>query len=240
MSSSPTPKASRRQLPAKRTPERDAVPMNATAAKLLVAAGDLMIERNSTDISLSDIAEKSGVNSALVKYHFGNKDGLLLALLARDAGAEMANLAFVLDQPISPTEKLRRHIAGIINAYYRFPYLNRLIHLLLHQGREETAREVNRFFVTPLFEFQRRLLAEGIAAGEFRKADPALFYTSLVGACDHLFYGRQMSARFGTNGITDAVRRQYIAHMTNLILGGMLTDKAAIPDDISESPTVRA
>ncbi len=141
MSPSSNPKASRRQVPAKRMPERDAAPMNATAAKLLVAAGDLMIERNSTDISLSDIAEKSGVNSALVKYHFGNKDGLLLALLARDAGAEMANLAFVLDQPISPTEKLKRHIAGIINAYYRFPYLNRLIHLLLHQGNEGTARE---------------------------------------------------------------------------------------------------
>ena len=90
--------------------------MNATAAKLLVAAGDLMIERNTTDVSLSEIAQKSGVNAALVKYHFGNKDGLLLALLARDAAAEMSNLAFVLDQPISPTEKMRRHIAGIINA----------------------------------------------------------------------------------------------------------------------------
>lgn len=240
MSPSPSPKASRRQLPAKRMPEGDAAPMNATAAKLLVAAGDLMIERNSTDISLSDIAEKSGVNSALVKYHFGNKDGLLLALLARDAGAEMANLAFVLDQPISPTDKLRRHIAGIINAYYRFPYLNRLIHLLLHQGSEETAREVNRFFVTPLFEFQRRLLAEGIAAGEFRKVDPVLFYTSLVGACDHLFYGRQMSARFGAKGITDAVRRQYITHVTNLTLGGMLTDRADTPDDISDGSALRA
>src|SRR6201991_1413425 len=119
---------------------------NSTAEKLLVAASELMIERASIEVSLSDIAQKSGVNAALVKYHFGNKDGLLLALLARDAGAEMANLAFVLDQPISPSEKLKRHIAGIINAYYRFPYLNRLIHLLLHQGSEETAREVNRFF----------------------------------------------------------------------------------------------
>ena len=202
--------------------------MNATAAKLLVAAGDLMTERNSTDISLSDIAEKSGVNAALVKYHFGNKDGLLLALLARDAREEIENLAFVLDQPISPTEKLRRHISGIINAYYRFPYLNRLIHLLLHNGSEATAKEVNRFFVRPLFEFQRRLLDEGIAAGEFRKFNPALFYTSLVGACDHLFYGRQMSSRFSSRGITEDVRRQYIIHITDLVLGGMLTEKAAL------------
>ena len=95
-------------------------------------------------------------------------------------------------------------------------------------GSEATAKEVNRFFVTPLFEFQRRLLAEGIAAGEFRKFDPVLFYTSLVGACDHLFYGRQMSSRFARGGITDAARRQYIVHMTDLILGGMLTRKSGM------------
>lgn len=214
--------------------------MNATAAKLLEAAGDLMVERNSTDISLSDIAQKSGVNAALVKYHFGNKDGLLLALLARDAGAEMANLAFVLDQPISPTEKMRRHIAGIINAYYRVPYLNRLIHLLLHQGSEATSKEVHRFFINPLFDFVRRLLDEGVAAGEFRKVDPALFYISLNGACDHLFYGRQMNARFLGSRITDEIRRQYISHMTKLILGGLVIDKAAMPLDLQEQPAGKA
>lgn len=205
--------------------------MNATAAKLLVAAGDLMIERNTTDVSLSEIAQKSGVNAALVKYHFGNKDGLLLALLARDAAAEMTNLAFVLDMPISPTEKMRRHIAGIVNAYYRVPYLNRLIHLLLHQGSPATAKEVHRFFVGPLFEFVSRLLKEGMATGEFRKVDPALFYISLNGACDHLFYGRQMNSHLvGAGGVTDEVRRQYIDHMTKLVLGGLLTDKTAMQE----------
>ena len=49
---------------------------NSTAEKLLVAASELMIERASIEVSLSDIAQKSGVNAALVKYHFGNKDGL--------------------------------------------------------------------------------------------------------------------------------------------------------------------
>ena len=71
------PSKSPRRAAAKPAADKDAAPLNATAAKLLVAAGDLMIERNSTDISLSDIAQKSGVNAALVKYHFGNKDGLV-------------------------------------------------------------------------------------------------------------------------------------------------------------------
>lgn len=194
-----------------------------TAAKLLESAGELMIERNSIDISLSELAKKSGINAALVKYHFGNKDGLLLALLARDSRSEIENLDYLMRQPISPTEKLKLHIAGIIKAYHRFPYLNRLIHRLLYESSEKSAKEVSRFFATPVFEFERRLLEEGVAAGEFRKVDPVLFYISLIGACDHLFHGRQaMSSALGIGDVTEEVRRRYVAHMTELICGGIL------------------
>ena len=115
-------------------PEKLPAGRNATAEKLLDAASELMIARSSIEISLSDIAQKSGANAALVKYHFGNKDGLLLALLARDAATEVANLEYLLAQPISPTAKLKLHISGIIRAYHRFPYMNRLIHYLLHES----------------------------------------------------------------------------------------------------------
>jgi AcrR family transcriptional regulator len=196
---------------------------NATAEKLLVAASELMIARSSIEVSLSDIAQQSGVNAALVKYHFGNKDGLLLALLARDAATEVANLEYLLAQPISPTAKLKLHIGGIIRAYHRFPYMNRLIHYLLHESSQEAADEVSQFFVAPLLDFQRRLLETGVAAGEFRPVDPVLFYTSLIGACDHLFFGRHaMSRATGVGPVTDEVCRDYIAHMEALVCGGIL------------------
>ena len=198
---------------------------NATAEKLLVAASELMIERSSIEVSLSDIAQKSGVNAALVKYHFGNKDGLLLALLARDAATEVANLEYLLAQPIAPTAKLKLHIAGIIRAYHRFPYMNRLIHYLLHESSAEAADEVSKFFVAPLLDFHRRLLAQGIKAGEFRKIDPVLFYTSLIGACDHLFFARHaMSRATGVGPVTDEVCRDYIKHMETLLCGGILRE----------------
>jgi len=195
-----------------------------TAEKLLVAASELMIERSSIEVSLSDIAQKSGVNAALVKYHFGNKDGLLLALLARDAASEVTQLEYLMAQPMTPTAKLRLHIAGIIRAYHKFPYMNRLIHYLLHETSAEAANEVSKFFVAPLLDFHRRLLAEGIRCGEFRDIDPVLFYTSLIGACDHLFFGRHaMSRATGVGPVTDEVCRQYISHVETLICGGMLT-----------------
>jgi AcrR family transcriptional regulator len=205
-------------------PTRLQVAKSTTAEKLLVGASELMIERASIDVSLSDIAQKSGVNAALVKYHFGNKDGLLLALLARDAATEMTQLEYLLAQPITPTAKLKLHIAGIIRAYQQFPYMNRLIHYLLHDSSAEAADEVSKFFVAPLLDFHRRLLAEGVRCGEFRTIDPVLFYTSLIGACDHLFFGRHaMSRAAGVGPVTDEVCRQYIGHMEALICGGMVT-----------------
>ena len=39
--------------------------------------------------------------------------------------------------------------------------MNRLIHYLLHESSAEAADEVSKFFVAPLLEFHRRLLAEG-------------------------------------------------------------------------------
>src|SRR5207249_621192 len=118
---------------------------------------------------------------------------------------------------------LKLHIGGIIKAYHRSPYLNRLIHRLLYESSEKSAKEVSRLFATPVFEFERRLLEEGVEAGEFRKMDPVLFYISLIGACDHLFHGRQaMSPVLGIGAVTDDVQRRYVAHMTELICGGIL------------------
>jgi AcrR family transcriptional regulator len=202
---------------------RAAAAKNPTAEKLLEAASELMIARSSIDVSLSDIAQQSGVNAALVKYHFGNKEGLLLTLLARDAATEISGLEYLLAQPIPPTAKLKLHIAGIIKAYYRFPYMNRLIHLLLHESSARAADDVSKFFVAPLLDFHRRLLAEGVAAGEFREVDPVLFYTSLIGACDHLFFGRHAISRAaGVGPVTDEVCRQFVAHMDAMLLGGLL------------------
>ena len=69
--------------------------------------------------------------------------------------------AFVLDQPISPTEKMRRHIAGIINAYYRVPYLSRLIHLLLefHDRLKANGSVEDGSFIMP---FTQEVLSDAL------------------------------------------------------------------------------
>src|ERR1700733_6250862 len=108
--------------------------------RLLDAAAALIIERQSIEISLADIASKAALNSALVKYYFGGKTGLLVALLQRDAARALTLMDELLGMTISAGQKMRLHLRGIMNTYKRSPYLNRLLHALLN-GPDESVRQ---------------------------------------------------------------------------------------------------
>ncbi|MBL8269132.1 TetR family transcriptional regulator [Steroidobacter sp.] len=204
---------------------RDAVPSDFNAReKLLDTASKLMSDRHGINVSLSEIAAHSGLNSALVKYYFGNKEGLLVALVDRDAAVELQRVRNLLELDMSASEKLRVHIAGIINGFFRRPYLNRLMHSLLDQREAETSsgRHIARVFIRPLMELQQQLLEQGIQAGEFKQVEPVLFYVNLLGACDHLFNARYaLQSIVGGAGVTDAVRERYIAHVYDIFVNGL-------------------
>lgn len=175
--------------------------------------------RHAIDISFSEIAEASGLNSALIKYHFGNKDGLLLALVERDAAKTMATMEQLVAMDISPREKIRLHIAGVINTYAKHPYLNRLIHTLMDSKSSSVSQEMVEFFVKPLMDAETQILKEGVAKGDFREVDPTLFYYSVVGACDYIFYARHSRKLLtGATNLTPAVRDNYIEFVSEMVL----------------------
>jgi AcrR family transcriptional regulator len=196
---------------------------NASATLLLEATSHLLATRNVVDVSLSEIAQASGLNSALIKYHFGSKDGLLLALVKRDATNSLHRLDHLLRMNISPEQKVRLHVAGIINTYVRYPYLNRLIHLLLTNSEEQIAAQIANFFVKPLVEAQSKILDEGVRQGMFRRVEPMFFYYSIIGACDHVFFARySLKFAFGVTEFTSRLRDNYIEYVSDMAVGMLL------------------
>ncbi len=196
-----------------------------SATQLLEATSQLLATRNIVDVSLSEIAQASGLNSALIKYHFGSKDGLLLALVRRDATVALHRLDHLLKLQIPPEEKIRVHVAGIINTYVRYPYLNRLIHLLLTNSEGHIAEEIATFFVKPLVDAQSKMLQEGVAQGVFRRVNPMFFYYSVIGACDHIFFGRySLKFAFGVEEFSSKLRDNYIEYVSDLAVGILRKD----------------
>lgn len=209
----------------KQEPRRVGRPNTGSREKLLDAASALMIERGSIDIPVADIADGAGLNPQLIRYYFGGKQGLLVALLHRVATKALADLNALVLSDLPPVRKLEMHLAGIVSTYFRYPYTNRLLHSLLLDQDATAAGEVTRFFVEPLVEAQADLLRMAAEAGCIRRVDPMLFYFSVIGACDFLFSSRHTLVKvFGVRDIDDELRRRYARHMVDLVMSGLRLD----------------
>ncbi|WP_184720035.1 TetR family transcriptional regulator [Caulobacter sp.] len=190
---------------------------------LFDATAALLSERSTIEVSLSEIAQRSGLNSALIKYYFGSKEGLLLALLERVAEHSMADLASLVSMDLTAEQKLRIHIGGIINTYYRSPYVNRLINYMIARGDTASSERVAKIFVEPMVSAYRAIVEQGVGEGAFRPMDPGMLYYSVVGACEHIFYaGYSLPTTLGLSELTEQVRQQYVQHVLDLVFHGVL------------------
>jgi TetR/AcrR family transcriptional regulator len=205
-------------LPPPAEPPRGA---DATAERLLQAAHELMYERSGALFSVSEVCSRADANVAMVKYCFGNKDGLLLALVMRISGSFRADFERLAAEDLGWREKLERHLAGIVHSYVRYPYINRLLADQLRRADEPGTRALSEFFAAPMGAFHRELLAEGQQAGEVRDVDPALFFFSVVGMCEFIFSARGwLTHGFGL-ALDDELVERYIDHVVELVLSGV-------------------
>jgi len=80
-----------------------------TQKLLLDAAETIVADHGFNGASLRDIADRAGVNVALVKYHFGSKDGLVEAMMLRRIGPLDERRLALLDavEAATPTGPLR-------------------------------------------------------------------------------------------------------------------------------------
>ncbi len=195
---------------------------------LLETASQIMREGDQVDISLSELSLRSGLNSALVKYYFGNKAGMLNALLDRDMVAIIRSVdALLAKDDMTPEAKLRRHIGKCIDTYFAYPYLNRLLMRQVRDSDEAEARRIADQYLTPLRVAYDRLIAAGVATGSFRRVDPQLFHFTLTGAADRFFSARLVLRHcYGEDTLTEALRDRYREHTVDFVMAGILATSA--------------
>lgn len=199
-------------------------PKGAIREALLDAASALMREQDTVEIGILEIAARADVNHGMIRYYFGSKEGMLLALLDRDVGVRIKQIDALFRLNIAPKEKMRIHLEGILDTYYQIPYLNRLIQLMVRDATTERVHHIAEELLKPIANAQHRMIQEGIAAGEFREVDAKLFYFNTIGSADGLYANRfTLSAVFG--GIAkadDALHERYKRQTVETLMAGLL------------------
>lgn len=190
---------------------------------LLQTASDIMREGDIVDISLSELSLRSGLNSALVKYYFGNKAGLMRALLDRDMADIVTSVDALMAKDMAPDARLRRHIGAMVDTFYKTPYLNRLLMRLVRESDDDEAQRIANAYLMPLHRAYDRLIKDGVRRGVFRNVNPQLFYFTATGAADRFFSARLVLKHcFDTDTLTDDLRDAYREHCIDFIMAGIL------------------
>jgi AcrR family transcriptional regulator len=191
--------------------------------QLLDTASEIMREGDIVDVSLSDLSCRSGLNSALVKYYFGNKAGLLKALLERDMAFILRAVDTLLAKDMEPEAKLRLHMDAVVNTFFRTPYIHRLLMRLIREGDASEGQRLADSYLKPLMDAYVRLISDGVAKGVFRDVDPTLFYFTVIGAADRFFSARLVLKHCaGTDVLDESLRDRYRAHLNDFVVAGIL------------------
>jgi AcrR family transcriptional regulator len=195
-----------------------------TRDRLLQATHELLFERAGAEPSVSDICARAGVNVSMVSYCFGGKRALLQALVERTTGAVVAELDALAALDLPAEEKLRRHLAGVVRNYLRYPYVNQLGERLGHAAGP-AAERTTAVLAAPMIGFYTGLLTDPA----FRRVDPVFLFCSITGMCEFLFAARRsVEDTLGAPVDDDAVDR-FVEHTVDLVLHGITSPSSDPP-----------
>jgi AcrR family transcriptional regulator len=201
----------------------------ATRDALLAAGTELFAERGYDGVPVAAIADKAGVNKAMINYHFGGKRNLYLAIVSATFAEIVAGVERLADSPRPAPEVLRELVATVGEMVTRrHPYFCTMMLREVVAGGKHLEPELIDKPVRMLGAVQR-IVARGVREGDFRPVDPLLTHLSLVGSLVFFFATapfreRVLASRRPAVKPPDAAA--YVKHIQDLLTHGLAAESA--------------
>ncbi|MBB4901671.1 TetR/AcrR family transcriptional regulator [Streptomyces griseomycini] len=151
--------------------------------EMLRAAVEQIEARGVAAVRVSDVASALGVSNALVLYHFSTKEKLVAAAFAYAAEGDLAHLRKLLRRRTTAVHRLRsavRWYAPTGRAEGWRLWIEGWAVALREPALREVTRDLDRRWKAAITE----VIAQGVAAGEFRCPDPAASALRLTALLD--------------------------------------------------------
>ncbi|MCC7386605.1 MAG: TetR/AcrR family transcriptional regulator [Deltaproteobacteria bacterium] len=200
-----------------------------TKARILAATDQLFGELGFDATTTRDIADRSGVNKALIHYHFGSKDELLVALL----DDSYRRLTTALVGAMGKSTSLETQALDVLDAYADFLAANRTFCRIV-QREVASGRHVERIVAgtLPSFQLGTEWLGQlGLDAPPGLELEQVL--TSVYGMVVTYFtYGRVLEKLTGKDPFSPAAleaRKRHVRAVVGLLFREMLKKPKARP-----------
>ncbi|MCE5286103.1 MAG: TetR family transcriptional regulator [Pelosinus sp.] len=188
-------------------------------AKLLAAATLLFAEKGLVGVSIRELAEAANVNSALISYYFGGKEGLYIGVLEELFSPAAKFLDAFAELTLTPPERIQYYAKAVVSVHKKSPYLMKFVHNELANPTLAFAVIVEKYIVR-LYTFVRQAFADGAAEGYFNAdLDPSYAAISLAGIMNFYFLIRPITDHILA---ADAQHdEKYVRQAVNIYLNGV-------------------
>lgn len=183
--------------------------------RLLIATEKLLRILPPARVTIARIAQEAKADPALIRYYFGSRAALLIAVVDR-----VTAHARLEDQPKGdPMAALAEHVARTVRLNRRAPYLHRLIVDELEQVGTEDTRARVRAMNGDLVEYYRTLLGGG---NTLTAVDPLFLHIAVLGASDFFSSAEPLIRELIPAGTDyDALATEFEAFLVKLVLDGL-------------------
>ncbi len=197
------------------TPPRD---------QILAAATAVFAEVGFAGARVDEIAERAGVNKAMLYYHVGNKRALYEEVLRM----VLAHVREVLDRVMAsssdPIERLRGIAREIASFAESNPDLPAILFREVATGGKNLEEDLLRE-LSGVFTEIRGVYQQGMGSGAFRATDPLLAHFVFVGSLFFLVGSKPLRGRLrsmtGAAPAAEETPDSLAAHFTDLLLDGL-------------------
>lgn len=205
-----------------RKPKTDS---STTKEALLSAAKVLFAEKNFEGVSVREIAEKAGVNIALVSYHFKNKDGLYKECLKEFGLSKLKISREILTPPQTKEElKIRLEIfmRNMLSTFTTDMHSAKI--LVREMDLDRVAfRPVIKEYIEPIFytcvSFFEAAIKNKIVS---KKLDPMFIsYTIFSTLCHAANSEKPMKRNLGHNVQDPKIQETIVQHVVHIVTEGV-------------------
>jgi len=154
---------------------------SAARQKILDASSAVFAEEGFAGARVDAIAQRAGVNKAMLYYHIGDKRALYGEVLNRNFGRIEKALKENLPDEGSASDRLRAVIIIVERAIAANPDHPRIVLREFASGATNLPVEILHRMLG-LLTVVRDILAEGTGSGEFRPTEPVMTHLTLIGA----------------------------------------------------------
>ncbi|OZI36222.1 TetR family transcriptional regulator [Bordetella genomosp. 1] len=168
--------------------------MEATRATLLATARRFFAERGYADTSMDELTAHAGLTRGALYHHFGDKQGLLAAVVAEiDAETDARLLAAYASAP-DPWEGFRRRCRAYLEMALE-PEMQRIVLRDAKAVLGGASPDAHRHCLASMASLIANLMAEGIMAHADPQALASLIYGSVAEAAFWIAEGEDGGAR---------------------------------------------